>query len=315
MVILTNAFTPVVPSNPQYSGFNNGYLGYGDTSGANAFVTYNRTISNSTDVESTRTAFTTGRIPQGASGFSPTNIYHVKGYNLSGLITTVDRVSSTTDTSATPTIAFTVERRGPFIPLTNYNRNRIFFFGGYSDTLGTYQTGTTYITQNTETAADATAIPAARHLGVTLYTRDNSYLLGGYTTGGGTTTTIYKYIMNTDSVSTLAATEVSSAQGHGLNYNSFGYRANGNPTSWNNNRKFTYSTETMAAGVSGPETVMFYNGIATVSLSIGYCWTAYRVSTLNRLYHKLTFATETWANNSYTTGDANSGWIYAAGGC
>lgn len=314
MVILSNLFTPVVPSNPQFSGFNNGYFSYGDTSGAFDFVTYNRTISFSTDTESSRTALTTGRIPQGASGFSPTSVYHVKGYS-GTLNTTVDRISSTTDTSATPTITFTVERRGPIIPLPNYNRNRIFIFGGYRDTDSTYRSDTSYITQNTETTADATSIPAARHIGVSLYTRDNAYCVGGFDSTAATTTTIYKYIMNTDSVSTLAATAASSTQGYGLNYSSFGYRANGTPTSYSSNNKFTFSTETVSAGVSGPETVLVYQGVSMVSTSVGYCWTGYRQSTLNRFYHKLTFATETWANNSYTTGDVSTGWIVGAGGC
>lgn len=314
MVILTNAFKPVVPSNPQYSGFNNGYFGYGDATGTFSYVTYNRTISFSTDTESTRTAFNTGRMPQGASGFSPMNVYHVKGYR-GGLNTTVDRVSSTTDTSATPTISFTVECRGPIIPLPHYNRNRIYFIGGYNDTSGLYRADTKYITQNTETAANGTSITAARHVGVSLYTRDNVYCLGGIDSTGATTTTIYKYIMNTDTASTLAATDAQQAQGYGLNYNSFGYRANGNPTSYNNNKKFTYSTETVAAGTSGPEAIMFYQGTSTVSLSVGYCWTGNRVTTLNRLYHKLTFSTETWANNSYTTADTSTGWVTASGGC
>ena len=139
MIVLFNSFKPVVPSQPQYSGFNTGYLGYGDTNGSyTALVTYNRTISFSTDTESTRTAFSTARAPQGSSGFSPTSIYYVKGYN-AGLVTTVDRVSPITDTSSTPTISFTTERRGPCVPLPNYNRNRIFFFGGYSDTLNIVQ--------------------------------------------------------------------------------------------------------------------------------------------------------------------------------
>ena len=315
MIVLFNSFKPVVPSQPQYSGFNTGYLGYGDTNGSyTALVTYNRTISFSTDTESTRTAFSTARAPQGSSGFSPTSIYYVKGYN-AGLVTTVDRVSPITDTSSTPTISFTTERRGPCVPLPNYNRNRIFFFGGYSDTLAQYRADTTYITQNTETSATGTSIPAARHAGVNLYTRDNSYLLGGFNSAGATTTTIYKYIMNTDTTSTLAATDTSNAQGYGLNYNSFGYRANGDPASYNNNKKFTFSTETVAAGVSGPEAFLFLQGISTVSLSIGYCWAGYRTTTLNRLYHKLTFATETWSNNSYTTGDTNTGWLNAPGGC
>lgn len=316
MIVLFNSFKSVVPSQPQYSGFNNGYLGYGDTNGNyGSLVTYNRTISFSTDTESTRTAFAAARAPQGSSGFSPTSIYHVKGYN-AGLVTTVDRVSPITDTSSTPTIAFTTERRGPCIPLPNYNRNRIFFFGGYSETLAQYRADTTYITQNTETAANGTSIPAARHLGVNLYTRDNSYLLGGFDSTGATTTTIYKYIMNTDTTSTIStATDTSNAQGYGLSYNSFGYRANGTPASYNNNKKFTFSTETVAAGTSGPTAEVLFQGISTVSLSIGYCWTGYRGVTTNRLYQKLTFATETWSGDGYDSGDTNHGWLNAPGGC
>jgi hypothetical protein len=60
--------------------------------------------------------------------------------------------------------------------------------------------------------------------------------------------------------------------------------------------------------------VQLFQGVATVTSTVGYVWTGYRNFTLNRAYHKLTFSTETWTNNSYTTGDTNSGWITSGSG-
>ena len=68
-------------------------------------------------------------------------------------------------------------------------------------------------------------------------------------------------------------------------------------------------------GTAGPESsIYFYQGVASATSTVGYVWTGYRSSTLNRLYHKLTFSTETWSNNSYTTADTNSGWITSNSG-
>jgi len=55
--------------------------------------------------------------------------------------------------------------------------------------------------------------------------------------------------------------------------------------------------------------LQLFQGVCSATATIGYVWTGYRASTLNRAYHKLTFSTETWSNNSYTTADTNSGWI------
>ncbi len=73
--------TPVIGAGTQVTGFGSGYFLFGDPTGSNSGVGYNRTISFSTDSESTRTANTGPRISQGAGGFSSTNIYHINGYD------------------------------------------------------------------------------------------------------------------------------------------------------------------------------------------------------------------------------------------
>lgn len=47
MVILTNAFTPVVPSNPQYSGFNIRSIIQANTSLRNSFLAFEQTLLDS----------------------------------------------------------------------------------------------------------------------------------------------------------------------------------------------------------------------------------------------------------------------------
>lgn len=300
----------------QVTGFGSGYFSFGDVTGGNSGVGYNRTISFSTDSESTRTAFTSGlRIPQGAAGFSSTNIYHINGYQ-GGLNTTKNKVLAASDSSSTPTISFTVERRGGTINMPHLTKSRIYFMGGYSDTLGQYRTDVTYITTASDTATNTNALPAARHVAPGMYESSNAYVIGGYDSSGATTSTIYKYVMTTDTASTSSATDsVSTSQGYAFSNTSWGYRANGINITNASNIKFTFSTETRSTGSNSPESsLLLFQGVATVTSTVGYVWTGYRNFTLNRAYHKLTFSTETWANNSYTTADTNSGWITSNSG-
>lgn len=299
---------------PAITSFTNGYFSFGTTdAGYAAPVQYNRTISISTNTESTRTAMSTAaRATQGASGFSSTHIYHIKGYS-AGLITTVNKVLAASDSQSSPTISFTVERRGPYIPCPFY-LGRIYVFGGYRDTDTSYRAETTYINSSTDTATNSTNIPVATHVGTSLFNNSYAWLMGGYIVGSINVGTIFKFTFATSSVSTLAATDVANMQGYGLNNRSFGYRAMGSAASYNNNKKLTYATDTLSAGTNSPEAVQMYQGTQYVTSSTGYCWTGYRASTLNRILHKLTFATETWANASYTTGDTNTGWVQATGG-
>lgn len=307
--------TPVISAGTQVTGFGSGYFLFGDPTGSNSGVGYNRTISFSTDSESTRTANTGPRISQGAGGFSSTNIYHINGFQ-GGIVTVKNKILASSDVQSTATISFTVERRGATNNLPHLTKSRIYFMGGYSDSLGQYRSDTTYITTASDTATNTTAISAALHVGVAMYENNNAYILGGYTTGNGSTNAIYKYAMNTDTASNTSITESSNmAQGYAFSNASWGYRANGATVTNASNIKLTFSTETKSTGTNSPEgSLQLFQGVSTVTSTVGYVWTGYRNFTLNRAYHKLTFSTETWTNNSYTTGDTNSGWITSGSG-
>lgn len=313
-ILISGLLKQYIPTSPAVTSFSNGYFSFASSdNGVTALTQYNRTISLSTDTESTRTSMSTAaRISQGASSFSSTNIYHIKGY-AAGLSTTVNKVTALTDTQSSPTIAFTVERRGPMIPCPIY-LGRIYYFGGYRDTDATYRQDTTYITSSTDTTTNDANVTAARHVGSSLFNNSTAWLMGGYDSAGATTTTIYKWIFSTSSISTLAAIDATQAQAYGLNSLSFGYRAMGTPSSYNNNKKLTYATDTVAAGANSPEAIRIYQGTQYVTSLIGYCWTGLRTVNNNRVLHKLTFATETWANANYTTGDVNSGYAQGTGG-
>jgi len=299
----------------QVTGFGSAYFTFGDNTGANGNTGYNRTISFSTDSESTRTAVTGPKQSQGAGGFSSTNIYHINGY-AGGLNTTKTKILAASDSQSTPTISFTVERRGATNNLPHYTKSRIYFMSGYSDTLGQYRTDVTYITTSTDTATNTNALTAARHVAPAMYENTTAYVLGGYTTGNGLTNTIYKYVMTTDTSSNTSLTESQNmGQGYAFSNTSWGYRANGTPVSNAGNIKITFSTETKTTGTNSPESgLQLFQGVSTVTSTVGYVWTGYRTFTLNRAYHKLTFSTETWTNNSYTTADTNSGWITSGSG-
>ena len=297
----------------QVTSFGSAYFMFGDPT-TSTYVGYNRTISFSTDSESTRTANTGPRWPQGAGVFSSTYIYHINGYN-AGLITVKNKVLSSSDVQSTANISFTVERRGATNNLPHYNKASIYFLSGYSDTLGQYRADTTYISTATDTATNGTSITAARHVSVGLYENTTAYIMAGYATGNVLTNTIYKYVMTTDTPSNTSLTESQNmGQGYGISNSAWGYRCYGYPE-YNATVKITYSTETKSTGSAGPESgVYLYQGVTSATSTVGYIWTGYRSSTLNRVYHKLTFSTETWSNNSYTTGDTNSGWLTSSSG-
>lgn len=306
---------PVISAGTQVTGFGSAYFTFGDNTGASGNTGYNRTISFSTDSESTRTAVTGPKQSQGAGGFSSTNIYHINGY-AGGLNTTKTKILAASDSQSTPSISFTVERRGATNNLPHYTKSRIYFMGGYSDSLGQYRTDATYITTATDTPTNTNAISAALHVSVGMYESNNVYILGGYTTGNGTTTGIYKYVMTTDTASNTSLTEsTATAQGYSFSNSAWGYRANGTAGTSSNNIKITFATETKSTGTNSPESgLQLFQGVSSATSTIGYVWTGYRASTLNRAYHKLTFSTETWSNNSYTTADTNSGWITSGSG-
>ena len=307
--------TPAIGAGTQVTGFSSAYFLFGDVTGGMSNVGYNRTISFSTDSESTRTANTGPRISQGAGGFSSTNIYHINGYQ-GGIVTVKNKILASSDVQSTATISLTVERRGATINLPHYTKSKIYLLGGYSDSLGQYRADGTYITTATDTATNTTAIPAARHVSMGLYESDNAYIIGGFDSSGANTSTIYKYVMTSDTTSTLSATDsVINSQAYAFANSAWGYRANGGPVTSTSNIKFTFSTETRSAGSNSPESsLQLFQGVCSATATVGYVWTGYRNFTLNRAYHKLTFSTETWTNNSYTTADTNSGWINGSSG-
>lgn len=307
--------TTPISAGTQVTDFGNAYFLFGDPVGNNSSVGYNRTISFSTDSESARTANTGPRSSQGAGGFSSTNIYHINGF-ASGLNTTKNKILAASDSQGTVVVSFTVERRGATNNLPHYTKSRIYFMGGYSDTLGQYRSDTTYITTATDTATNTTAISAALHVSVAMYENTTAYILGGYTTGNGSTNAIYKYVMTTDTASNTSLTESANmAQGYSFSNSVWAYRANGATVTSSSNIKITYSTETKSSGANSPEGgLQLFQGVSSATSTVGYVWTGYRASTLNRAYHKLTFSTETWTNNSYTTSDTNSGWITSGSG-
>lgn len=299
----------------QVTGFGSGYFSFGDVIGNNNGVGFNRTISFSTDSESIRTAFTSGlRVTQGAGGFSATDIYHINGYQ-AGLNTTKNKVLAASDSFSTPTISFTVERRGATNNLPHYTKSRIYFISGYSDPLGQYRDDVTYISTSTDTATNTNSLISARHVAPAMYENNTVYILGGYATGNVYTNTIFKYVMTTDTCSDTGLTDYTIVQGYSFSNTITGYRFNGFYGTGYTNIKIAFSTETVSAAPYSAETGMFlFQGVSTVSATTGYIWTGYRSDTLNRIYHKLNFATETWTNNSYTTSDLNAGWITSNSG-
>jgi len=299
----------------QRTGFSNCYFSFGDPTNTSVGVGYNRTLAFSNDTESSRTAFTSGlRITQGAGGFSSTNIYLINGYQ-SGLNTTKNTVLAASDSTAVLSTTFSVERRGPAYPLPHFQRSRIYFISGYSDSLG-YRTDTTYITTATDTATNTTALTSARHVAALMYNNFTCYISGGYTTGDTTTNTIFKYVLTTDTSSTPSITETfNSFQGYGLSNTIFAIRAGGFAGTNTNNIKITYATETKAGIANGPEAFLqTLQGVSSTTSLIGYLWTGYRSFTLNRLLHKYTHTADSWSNSSYTTSDTNTGWIQSTGG-
>jgi len=315
-MICPNFFNICIPSFAQNSGFGRGILVCGDPYNG-SYCSFNRTLSFATYTESSNTNISTGnRIVQGMSGFSPSHTYHMKGYLLAGsTATTVNKLSAYTATETVPTISFSVERRGGGTNMPHYQRSRLYFYGGYSDSLGQYRADTTYVTQNTDTATNATSLPAGRHMAGTIWTSTNAYIMDGYTTGGGYSNTTYKYVFSSDTASTSTASVTVNQNPYGMSSNVYGYRCFGTNIGYTGNNKLSWSTETWATAPNGPESQSsMLGGCGMATQTDGFLWTGYQ-SYLKRILYRLTWSTETWTNNSYTTADANSGFILYSGIC
>jgi len=296
----------------QSSGFNRGYLGFGDTSGT--YQRFNRTLSFSTYTETVQTIFATAARIQPATGASPSHIYLVKGYAATGISATVNKVSGLTSTEVVPTITFSVERRGAGgNPMVQFQKSRMYFCGGYSDSTGTYRTEVTYITQNTETTATVATLPAGRHMGGAFMTLTDGYTIGGYDSGGAASNTNYRYQFSNDTVTTGAGDSYNTQNATTFSSGIYGYRVQGVAMGSTTNTRYNFSTATWSASATTPESQYQVFGAGSyVNEYEGAVWGGYQ-SYLKRIVYRLAFSTETYTNSSYTTGDTNSGFLYYPG--
>lgn len=294
----------------QITGFTNAHFATGCSSGTTTAVNmrnYNRTLSYSTETESSRTDLaTTARIAQGAGGFSSTDIYLIKGFTGSALSNDVNKVSASTNSNSVPTITFSTQRRGPYIHCPVYLK-RIYFIGGFSTV---YTKLVTYIDTSTDTPTNTTDVLDVIHVGNSLYTKSYSYLIAGYTTGDALTSGVYRLSFSTDTTITLGNLSTTTALSNSLSYYTFGYLVGGT-NRLTNTTKFRYSTETFSAGANLDERLEA--SVPSVTNTKGYVWTGYR-TTLSRALYIISWATETITNASYTTGDANTGWLQQSAG-
>jgi len=223
------------------TGFNRGILGFGDTGAG--YSSQNRSLSFSTYTETTHTAFGINKI-QGMQCASPTHVYSMKGYSSAGAYTSnITKIQGFTNAESTVTIGFTTERRGGCVPMPHFQRARMYYAGGYSDSLAQYRTDITYVIQNTDTGVTVGAVlNTAKHMGGTKWTFSSS----------------------------------------------------------------TWST-TVNTGVNSGQ--IFGSG-QYVTPTEGAIWGGYNDFFAKRLVYRLAWATETWTDSSYTTGDANAGFIY-----
>lgn len=298
---------------PQATGFNRGLLAFGDLTPP--YSQLNRSLSFATYTETTHTNMSTTARIQPMPCPSPTHVYQMKGYTSGGYTSTVNKQQAFTNTESVPTITFATERRGGSMPMPHLNRNRMYYIGGYSDSLAVYTTTISWVTQNTETETVSSAtLPGGRHLSATLFNTIESYSVGGYTPGGGTSSTNYRYTFATDATATMTADTYNSQNPCGFSSNTTGYRVQGQGPSYTQNTKYSFSSGTWAAAPNSPENNGTALGMgAFVNQYEGAVWGGYQSYFLKRLVYRLAWATETYTNSSYTTGDANSGFIYYHG--
>lgn len=298
----------------QATGFNKGYLAFGDVSGG--YTTFNRSLSFATYTETTNTAMSTAARIQPMSCASPTHVYMMTGYSSAGYASTVNKLTSNTSTESTVTISWNNGRRGGSNPCAHLNRDRMYYFAGYSDSLAQYLTTISYVTQNNDTDTNsAGALGGGRHMSATLFNRVQAHVVGGYTPGGGTSNTNYKYTYATDAVATVTGDTYNTQNGCGFSSDVAGYRVQGAGIATNQNTKYTFSSDSWAAATNSPEANGQAFGCAQyVNEYEGALWCGYNNAFAKRLLYRLAWATETYTNSSYTTGDANSGFLYYPGG-
>lgn len=298
---------------PQATGFNRGYLFFGDDLGG-IYSNINRTLSFATYTETTHTAFSTARRIQPMSCASPTHVYQFKGYTTSGYTSTVNKVSAFTSTESVPTISFSVERRGGMIVMPHFQRSRMYYVAGYSDSTGVYTANTSYVTQNTETeTAASNAVSTGRHMGGTMMTNVVAQLVGGYTAGGGTTNANDQYTFATDTRATSTGDTYNTQNPTCFSSNVSGYRFSGVGMGATTNTKYSFAGNTWSATTNTPDSNgQIFGAGPVVNEYEGIIFAGYQ-SYAKRIVYRLTWSTEVFTNSSYTTGDPNAGFNYYPG--
>jgi hypothetical protein len=238
----------------------------------------------------------------------------MKGYS-GGLISTVNKQQAFTNTESTVTITFATERRGGCYPMPHFQRDRMYYAGGYSDSLAQYRTDITYVSQTTESNSTVAFTGTPQHMGGTLFNTINAYFYSGYTSGGGATSANMRYAFANDT------TAVSTNDGYGARQNPvsfssdvYGYGIQGVGIGYTSNYRFTFSSATWAVSTASPENNgQIVGGGAFANPTEGAVWGGYNSYFLKRLLYRLAWSTETYTNSSYTTSDANTGFIYYHG--
>jgi hypothetical protein len=298
---------------PQATGFNRGYLFFGDN--ASGYSAINRVLSFATYTETTYTNFSTVARIQPMTCASPTHVYQFKGYTSSlGYTSVVNKVSAFTSTESVPTISFSAERRGGMIVMPHFQRSRMYYVAGYSDSTGIYTATTSYVTQNTETeTAASNAVSTGRHMGGTMMTNVVAQLVGGYTAGGGTTNANDQYTFATDTRATSTGDTYNTQNPTCFSSNVSGYRFSGVGMGATTNTKYSFAGNTWSATTNTPDAngQIFGSG-PVVNQSEGIIFGGYQNYAKRNVY-RLTWSTEVFTNSSYTTGDANAGFIYYHG--
>jgi hypothetical protein len=293
----------------QSTGFNRGILGFGDTLAG--YSAQNRSLSFSTYTETTYTTFGLAKI-QGMPCPSPTHVYSIKGYVSGAYTSNITKIQAFTNAESTVSIGFTTERRGGCFPMPHFQRARMYYAGGYSDSLASYRTDITYVIQNTETSVTVSAVlNAARHMAATFFNQTDAFFADGYTTGGGGTSTMDKYTFSNDTISASTGDPLGAVkQPCAFSSDTIGYRIQGEGIGYTSNYKWTFSTSTWSTAVNtGVNSGQIFAAGSYATPTEGAVWGGYNDFFAKRLVYRLAWSTETWTDSSYTTGDPNSGFI------
>jgi len=300
----------------QATGFNKGFIAFGDRFGG--YTQFNRSLSFATYTETINTPMSTAARIMAMACASPTHVYLMTGYSSTGYVATVNKLTSNTSTESTVNINWALgsTRRGGSVPCPHFNRSRMYIFMGFDDYHQVVSTTISFVTQNTDTDTYATDLfGGARHLAITLFNSVQAHIVGGYDQNLNSTNTNYRYLYATDTYASANNDTINHGQSQGFSSNVAGYRVQGYPIFHTQNTKYTFSNDTWAATTNSPENNgKCFAGSQYVNEYEGALWCGYNDVFAKRLLYRLSWATETYTNSSYTTADVNNGFLFYASG-